>query len=69
MLNKTDLVGMFAIELTWVPEERGVSFDSKVSDRASIFTAVQEQLGLRLISDTAPAARFEVVRIERPTPN
>jgi uncharacterized protein (TIGR03435 family) len=69
VLNKTDLVGTFAIELTWAPEEPGVGVDSKVGDRASVFTAVQEQLGLRLIPDTAPATRFEVVRVERPTPN
>jgi uncharacterized protein (TIGR03435 family) len=43
VIDRTGMVGSFAIDLDWSPNQAA-------SDKPSIFTAVQEQLGLRLDS-------------------
>lgn len=55
VLDRTDLKGSFDIELKWRP--------------ASIFAALQDQLGLRLESQRGPVEFLFVDRIERPTPD
>lgn len=64
VLNRTALRDRYDITLQWTPEVGGVSLQS--TDGASIFTAVQEQLGLRLVPTKAPSGAFIVDRIERP---
>ena len=61
VINTTGLEGRFDIELEWGTLDN--------PDAPSIFTAVQEQLGLRLQSTTAPIELVVVDRIERPTEN
>jgi len=62
VLNRTGVDGWFDVELEWAPTP-------DVPDAVSIFTAVQEQLGLKLESSTAPLDVVIVDRIERPTEN
>jgi uncharacterized protein (TIGR03435 family) len=61
VLNRTGLGGYYHIELEWAP--------TPDADGVSIFTAVEEQLGLKLESSTAPLDVVIVDRIERPTEN
>ena len=61
VLNRTGLGGFYNIDLEWAP--------TPDADGVSIFTAVEEQLGLRLESGTAPLDVVVVERIERPTAN
>jgi uncharacterized protein (TIGR03435 family) len=53
---------MFDMEIR-VPE------DEQLSSAASVFTAVQEQLGLRLEARRADVPVLVIDSIERPTPN
>ncbi|HUK34285.1 MAG TPA: TIGR03435 family protein [Vicinamibacterales bacterium] len=62
LINQTGLSGRFAINLDWSP-------DPTVSDKPSIFTAAQEQLGLALASSTAPVDVLVIDHVERPTPD
>jgi uncharacterized protein (TIGR03435 family) len=65
--NLTRLTGSFDFTLQWRPDASGVADDGT---RASLFTAIQEQLGLRLDARRVP---IEVIVIDRlsltPTPN
>ena len=61
VVNRTGIAGAFDIDVNWA------TVDSQ--DGVSIFTAVQEQLGLKLESTTAPFDVLVIDRIERPTEN
>jgi len=63
IVDKTGLTGLFDFMLRYTlqPTPNG--------DVPSIFTAVDEQLGLKLVPDTAPLDVVVVDHIERPTQN
>lgn len=68
IVDKTGLTGTYDMAMQWGPE-RLVSARAADSDAPSLFTAVQEQLGLKL---TAAKGQVEVVvidSIERPSEN
>lgn len=67
--DQTNLNGMFAIDLRWRPEQS--SPDANFSDDLpiSIFTALQEQLGLKLESTRAPIDVLVIDHVERPIPD
>lgn len=60
VVDRTGLTGRFDIELEW-------SADQIATDRPSIFTAVQEQLGLKLESTRGPVDVLVIDHIDRPT--
>jgi len=66
-VDKTGLAGRFDVELTWTPEQ--VSLDAAASSGPSIFTAIQEQLGLKLIAQKGPVEVLVVDRVAEPAPN
>ncbi len=51
ILDKTDLEGLFRIDLQWTSDRIGAS---TTDGKASIYTAVQEQLGLKLEARRGP---------------
>ena len=62
VLNQTGMPGHFDIHLEWSePEGDGTG--------PSIFTAVQEQLGLRLETGRAPTDMVVIDHVDRPSPN
>jgi uncharacterized protein (TIGR03435 family) len=75
ILDKTGLSGSFDITLEWTPEPaQARSADAareaaaaEPGERASIFTALQEQLGLKLQPTRAPLEVIVIDRLERPT--
>lgn len=62
MVDRTGLTGSWDIELTFNPDSPG-------DPRPSLFTALQEQLGLRLEPSRAPVQVLVIDRIERPADN
>jgi uncharacterized protein (TIGR03435 family) len=70
VVDQTGLTGAFDVDLRWTPREVEIAPDAESSNESpSIFTAVQEQLGLKLDSRRN---RFDVLvvdHIARPTPN
>jgi uncharacterized protein (TIGR03435 family) len=64
VVNRTGLAGRFEVHLTWDAEP-----SASDGSQPSIFTAVQEQLGLRLEAERAPVDNFVIDRVERPSEN
>jgi uncharacterized protein (TIGR03435 family) len=62
VLDKTGLSGAFDLTLKW-------SADPSTEPGPSLFTAVQEQLGLKLQATKAPIEALVVDRINRPNQN
>lgn len=74
ILDKTGLPGKYDYTLEWEPDdtppiagnENGLPVDSS---KASIFTALQEQLGLKLEPQKAPISVLVIDHIEAPSVN
>ncbi|HKE86539.1 MAG TPA: TIGR03435 family protein [Vicinamibacterales bacterium] len=71
VVDRTGLTGLYDFEVTWPADASAVgnSFADAAAARASLLTAVQEQIGLVLQTGKAPANAVMIERIERPTPN
>ena len=67
VVDKTGLTGKYDISLRWTPDNTPV--DSPLAGGPSLFTAVQEQLGLKLISTHGPVKTLVIDHVEPPTPN
>jgi bla regulator protein BlaR1 len=76
VIDKTALAGKYDFELKWTPDP-GQSADGPFGplppppdpNGPSIFTAVQEQLGLRLESQKGPVEILVIDRAEKPSEN
>ena len=66
VIDKTGLNGEYDFDLRWAPE---VGDGDSPPDGPSVFTAVQEQLGLKLESSKAPVDAIVIDHIERPSAN
>jgi uncharacterized protein (TIGR03435 family) len=80
--DRTGLTGKYEIELRWTPDDAAAprmgpprgrpNSDSGLaaeSPEPSIFTAIQEQLGLKLESQKRPVDVLVIDRVERPSAN
>jgi bla regulator protein blaR1 len=65
VVDRTGLSGTFDYRLTWTPDSAAAAD----SDGPSLFTAIQEQLGLRLEAQKAAVEMIIVDRVERPSGN
>ena len=67
VVDQTGLAGDFEVKLVWTPEDRPVPDDER---GPSVFTAVEEQLGLKLVSRKGPMEVLVVDSAEKtPTEN
>ena len=66
--NVTELKGNFNFTLHWTLATAASSKDASLDD-VSIYTALREQLGLRLRSAKAPMEVLVIDRVERPSEN
>ncbi len=71
VVDETGLKGEYDFTLHWSPEsiQLAPSDDPFGSKYPSIFTAVREQLGLRLIKRTVPTELLVIDSVQRPSPN
>ena len=70
VLDKTGLTGSYDFSLDWTDEApAGAETAPEASNGASIFTAVEEQLGLKLQPAKGPVPVMVVDQLERPTEN
>src|SRR5688572_28154502 len=80
IVDKTGLSGAFDVDLQWTPDpaqardtdaaaRAAAAVAATPGDRVSIFTALQEQLGLRLQPARAQLEVLIIDRVERPTPD
>jgi uncharacterized protein (TIGR03435 family) len=70
VVDRTGLEGVFNLKLEWDPESGKPSrADAASENRPSIFTAIQEQLGLRLRAQKAPVEVLVIDHAEAPTEN
>lgn len=75
VIDRTGIDGSFDYKLEWVPDPanmpmiNGVKPDGSKLDGASIFTAVQEQLGLKLEATKGPVETLVIERAEKATEN
>ena len=68
VVDKTGLTGLYRIALDFTPDPLppGVEFDPGLP---SLFTALREQLGLRLVPETGQVDTFVVESVQRPSEN
>jgi uncharacterized protein (TIGR03435 family) len=72
VLDRTGLNGFFDFELSWTPDVPNAGRDGVPPPDLlgpSIFTAVREQLGLRLAPISAPIEKLVIDRLTPPTPD
>jgi uncharacterized protein (TIGR03435 family) len=75
VIDRTDLHGNFDLELTWTPDQVSASPPEAPQSIAinpnapSLFTAIREQLGLKLESTKSLMDILVIDRAEKPTPD
>jgi uncharacterized protein (TIGR03435 family) len=69
VLNETGLSGRYDLSLRWSPDDAAASSPVSPDMPPSIFTAIQEQLGLKLESTKGPVPVLVIDKIEMPSPN
>jgi uncharacterized protein (TIGR03435 family) len=71
VVDQTGLTGAYDFTLKWRSEQSVAASDNQEdgADAPSLFTALQEQLGLRLVPSKAPVEVIVIDHIERPSEN
>jgi uncharacterized protein (TIGR03435 family) len=72
VLNRTGLTGRYDLTLRWTPDDAPpplLNGEPDPNAPPGLFTAIQEQLGLKLESGKGPVSVLVIDRIERPSEN
>ena len=69
VIDKTGIPGKVEVRLLYTPDQITLPNASVDSDIPTIFTALQEQLGLKLVSAKGPDKFLVIDHIEEPSPN
>jgi uncharacterized protein (TIGR03435 family) len=69
VIDNTGLTGRYDFKLSWAAGSMAADPNSADTSGPSIFTAVSEQLGLRLESQKGPVPVLVIDHIEEPSPN
>ncbi len=65
VIDKTGLAGKYDIDLKWTPDDQQGTPDAG----PTLFTALEEQLGLKLVPAKGPVDVFMIDHVERPSEN
>lgn len=68
VVDQTGLTGKFDLRLTWTPDGPAPATESAEAP-PDFFTAIQEQLGLKLVTAKAPVDVLVIDHVERPSAN
>jgi uncharacterized protein (TIGR03435 family) len=72
VLNQTGLTGRYDLTLKWTPDDAPTPMKNGEPDASAppdIFTAIQEQLGLKLVSTKGPVPVLVIDHVEMPSAN
>ena len=71
VVDKTGLDGEYSVELNWQPDSMAASAGASSSSEPlpDLFTAIQEQLGLKLEPAKGPVDVYVIDHIEKPSPD
>jgi uncharacterized protein (TIGR03435 family) len=69
VFDKTGFTSMFDLHLDYAPVETTDSDSADISSTPSIFTVLQEQLGLKLESSRGPVDMVVIDHADRPAAN
>lgn len=69
VIDRTGLTGGWDFDLTFTSPQLAPTDNSPIDATASLFTALQEQLGLKLEPTRASVEVFVIDRVERPMPD
>jgi bla regulator protein blaR1 len=73
VVDQTGLTGRYDFSLTWTPDNSAQAVNGSSGSGQvlgpSLFTAIEEQLGLRLVPVKAPVDVVVIDHIERPSVN
>lgn len=69
VLDRTGLTGTYDIDLKWTPTDLKAGETASSDEGPSLFSALQEQLGLRLVSQKEKFTVFVIGGVKHPTAN
>jgi uncharacterized protein (TIGR03435 family) len=69
VIDKTGLTGKYDLSLKWRPDNQPPSDNSSADELPGLFTALQEQLGLKLEPSKGPVDTLIIDHVEMPTAN
>ena len=69
VLDRTGLMGEWDLDLSFSPSQAPSVVSPGVGEAPTVFTAVEEQLGLKLESARGPVDVLMIESVQRPTPD
>jgi uncharacterized protein (TIGR03435 family) len=72
VVDRTELAGRYDFDLQWAPDETQFGGELKTpthTESAPLFSAIQGQLGLRLVATKGPVQTLVVDKVEKPSEN
>jgi uncharacterized protein (TIGR03435 family) len=69
VVDRTGLTGWYSLELRFSTQRSGAASDAAPDDAPEVFTALEEQLGLKLVPQKSKVPILVIDHIERPSEN
>jgi uncharacterized protein (TIGR03435 family) len=69
VVDQTGIAGRYDLKLRWTPDDRVAAASISSSAPPTIFTALEEQLGLKLLPQKGPVQVLVIDQIELPSAN